>query len=666
MLAGRLRAGRRRHFVGRGAGLELFRAALTGERSDCAVLYVHGMGGIGKTSLLRLLADEAFEAGRTVVWLDTGELGEAEQRDAAVEKVAAPGVVLFVDSVELQPQLDAWLQYELLPGLGDDGLAVVASRLPPDPDWRADVAWLDTLRVIGLDELTDEEAQALLTMRGVTPAVQQEIVAITGGHPFALSLAAEEASGRSSWTLQADLICTLLGRIVRPVPSPLHQQALEICAQALTTSAELLRSVLGQETAEVFSWLRDQPYIEAGPYGVAPRSMVRRLIDSELRWRDAEQHAILYRRIRSYLLARIERQGGTLLLRTLQAYNYLVKLTEEVDTFTVWSGGEDIEETTYRQADRPVLVEMATATEGAESARILEFWLDRSPESFWIYREAGTDKPLAFAAFIRSGHPDPDELAVDPVLRAAWQHSQEARPLRPGEQLAILRYAVVPAAYQRPSPAMDLIQARNFAEWLRSARLAWSYILVEDAEFWGPHMRYLDHHPVADGRLFARDWRVQPVHTWMEERTVRKLEGPRSGVRLTVMTWNEFEEAIRSALRHWHRPRELAANPLLRSRLVAASAVGDTADPIDTLRGVLVRSVDQLADDPANRQLDDVLRTTFFADVPTQEAAADRLGLPFSTYRRHLSRGIERVTELLWSQELDGGEQELSTSWSGR
>ena len=40
--------------------------------------------------------------------------------------------------------------------------------------------------------------------------------------------------------------------------------------------------------------------------------------------------------------------------------------------------------------------------------------------------------------------------------------------------------------------------------------------------------------------------------------------------------------------------------------------------------------------------------------APTQEAAAELLGLPFSTYRGHLTRGLERVTDLLWERELYG------------
>jgi DNA-directed RNA polymerase specialized sigma24 family protein len=46
--------------------------------------------------------------------------------------------------------------------------------------------------------------------------------------------------------------------------------------------------------------------------------------------------------------------------------------------------------------------------------------------------------------------------------------------------------------------------------------------------------------------------------------------------------------------------------------------------------------------------------TTFFHGVPTQEVAAQRLGLPLSTYRRHLSRALREICDQLWSRELYG------------
>jgi hypothetical protein len=47
-----------------------------------------------------------------------------------------------------------------------------------------------------------------------------------------------------------------------------------------------------------------------------------------------------------------------------------------------------------------------------------------------------------------------------------------------------------------------------------------------------------------------------------------------------------------------------------------------------------------------------VLHRTFVRAAPTQEAAAEVLGLPFSTYRRHLAKALDQVTELLWSVEI--------------
>jgi hypothetical protein len=42
------------------------------------------------------------------------------------------------------------------------------------------------------------------------------------------------------------------------------------------------------------------------------------------------------------------------------------------------------------------------------------------------------------------------------------------------------------------------------------------------------------------------------------------------------------------------------------------------------------------------------------APVPTQEVAAQRLGLPLSTYRRRLSRALREICDQLWSRELYG------------
>ena len=47
-----------------------------------------------------------------------------------------------------------------------------------------------------------------------------------------------------------------------------------------------------------------------------------------------------------------------------------------------------------------------------------------------------------------------------------------------------------------------------------------------------------------------------------------------------------------------------------------------------------------------------MLDRTFVRPAPTQEAAAEVLGLPFSTYRRHLAAALDELADLLWAVEI--------------
>ncbi len=41
--------------------------------------------------------------------------------------------------------------------------------------------------------------------------------------------------------------------------------------------------------------------------------------------------------------------------------------------------------------------------------------------------------------------------------------------------------------------------------------------------------------------------------------------------------------------------------------------------------------------------------------APSQELAAEQANMPFSTFRRHLKEGIQRITAELWARESSGG-----------
>jgi hypothetical protein len=102
-------------------------------------------------------------------------------------------------------------------------------------------------------------------------------------------------------------------------------------------------------------------------------------------------------------------------------------------------------------------------------------------------------------------------------------------------------------------------------------------------------------------------------------------------------------------LRDYTRTDLLAANPLLRSRLVVEK---NEEEPTDALRSLLRETVGILKQNPKDEKLYRALWHTYFEPAATQEQTAELLDLPFSTYRYHLTNGIERMVTWLWQAEL--------------
>jgi hypothetical protein len=145
--------------------------------------------------------------------------------------------------------------------------------------------------------------------------------------------------------------------------------------------------------------------------------------------------------------------------------------------------------------------------------------------------------------------------------------------------------------------------------------------------------------------LFAHDWRARPVERWHAAVVGGDVPEPpqHDPTGMVVLSRPEFDAAVRDALRSWARPGEFEANPLHRTRLVANGG--------PSLRDVVLEAVDHLHGERNGSRYHQAVVATFLRGVPTQQAVAHRLGVPFSTYRRHLRRGVELVCEELWRRE---------------
>ncbi|MGN9845127.1 AAA family ATPase [Nonomuraea sp. H19] len=666
VLGQRLETRRQRAFVGREQEVGVFSAALRGAGS---VLYVHGPGGVGKSALLRRFAQEAEAAGRPVTMLDGRTL---DPSPAAFELEAAAALadergVLMIDTFERVQGLEGWLRERFLPRLPVGALVVVAGRVPPDMMWTTDPGWADALRVMPLRDLAPADAAALLDARGVTDELRGPLLAFAGGHPLALSLGAAVAtkdSGASSrWTPTQNVVATLLDQLVGEVPSPAHRHALEICAHAYMTTEELLRQILPEDAASLFGWLRRLPFVESSPRGLFPHDVVREVLEADLRWRDPRGYADMHGRITAYLAGQTRLTSDARVLEVVGSLFYLHRAVGSTSEFHSWGGDGEVYEDAFRPQDAGALARMAAEVESDESAATVAYWTDRQPEAFRLYRRTATGELVGFCSWLRLHEPSDKEAAADPIVATAWANARAIAPLRPGEHLAVGR-TWVHEEYRGTSPVMDLIQWRAMGYCLRADRMAWSFMAMRSEDPVRDYLRHYDMHDVgehawlggAEYALFAHDWRAVSQQAWLDRLDRLLLGGPQESSaapapRLAVLSQEEFTDAVRKALRHLSRPGELAASPLTRCRVVTDEP---GSDPAAILRQILEQAIDVLRQDPRAEKPHRALATTFLHGAPTQEIAAERLGLPFTTYRRHLASGIERVCEDLWHREIYG------------
>jgi len=111
-----------------------------------------------------------------------------------------------------------------------------------------------------------------------------------------------------------------------------------------------------------------------------------------------------------------------------------------------------------------------------------------------------------------------------------------------------------------------------------------------------------------------------------------------------------FQDAVKQALRDFGRDDLLGHNPLLGLRLVRQAGGGPAA-----LRAALADAAGVLHGHPRDEKLYRAVDRTYLRPAPTQERAAELLGLPFSTYRRHLAQGVARIAGRLWEREEQAG-----------
>lgn len=403
-----------RRFVGREAALTAAEQLLAAD-GELRILFVHGVGGIGKSALLREVRRRAEASGRTVLTLDGR--GAPPALDLIAASLVPPARVvdplILIDEADLLGANLVSLRALLVESLSGDARLVVAGRSRPDRVWWSDE--LANLTVeIALDPLSDDEARALLGRWGVDNSVrQQRVLDWAGGSPLALTIAATSGDfddrGLSSPELGDRLIRHLAGNEIEGV----DPAVLEVAALTWAVDERLIAAALpGRSTRHAMPELFALSVVERHGHRAVLHPLLARAVKERLRQDRPHYHRLLIRRIADNLRVRAV-HGET---------SALFELTNLIEDPIVRSGaGLGASDTHYADGPRPsddATIADALGPEHAQWWSSARRWLSAMPESACIVRRVDGQIAGFFLGAMATALPDlePNDPMIAPIL----------------------------------------------------------------------------------------------------------------------------------------------------------------------------------------------------------------------------------------------------------
>ena len=554
-LGERLRARAAARFVGREAELAQLRAAVGRAAPAHALSFVHGPGGIGKSTLLerlRLLSDPGVH----VVSVNGAELLPTPQgvldgvgaalglgdRAITAEALAAAWSargrsVLLLDTFEALAPVQGWLRDRWLPGLPAGVSIVLAGRHAPDSRWCAHPLWGGAMRIVPLGMLGAEACARLIERHGVPAALCDDLARRAHGLPLAAVLLASEAcrTGRPPEALGEELVQALTRRCLDQAPSADHREALLACALARRADRALIAHLFDRDRAEsLFDWLAAQGYVSGSREGLRLHDLMREAVLADTGWCDRERFRTLRRTVIRFLAGRV-RPGRDASEATLDLF-YARRLTPGFRRFHDVDGLARVCTGIGSRADLPAVLSFATRHLPESEYASFRQWAAHPAADLIVVRER--DGGLCgVAILLRTGALGDAEIDADPVIasvRAAL--GPRWREPAAGTHSILARHWFAVGDPSAPSPGLTALMAYAnplFADPALRLFVLWSQIppYLEpmfpelgfgalpgcDRELSG--RRY---------RMIVRDWQAEPWGAWVRRIVTPEASGPQA------------------------------------------------------------------------------------------------------------------------------------------
>ena len=500
-------------FAGRAVELEALLHLF--EQGGPLALYVHGVAGIGKSSLLDVFATRVRKAGGRVVRIDcrtveptvhgfltelSGALGAPPSTvEEVVERLSSfdERIAITLDTFEAFRLMDTWIRQVFVPSLPVNARVAIASRNPPSPAWRTTPGWQGLFRSLLLEPLSEAEALGYLMMSGVAADAARQINLIARGHPLALNMAASIVLSDARRTVEEaghQVIEALSRSYFEAVPDPITRRALEAGSVVRCVTEPLLHALLpDMPPRDAVERLAVLPFVEPGRDGLFIHDAVRTAIAGTLATRDPDAHRNYRRAAWAFLQNRLRLVHGK-----VEPWRYTADLLFLIQNPLVReaffpSGPQPLAIEPATPDDEPAVQQIVGATAAPEREALLAWWRCH-PDGFRIVRDrdGGT---RGFCVRIRASDLHAAVDASDPVA-AAWRRDVGLRD--PSAALLCRRWLDrdVGEAPCASVSAFFMDLKRSYMEMRGTLR--WVYAAIANPEPFGGFGVRLGFRPLAD------------------------------------------------------------------------------------------------------------------------------------------------------------------------
>jgi Transcriptional regulatory protein, C terminal len=601
------------------------------------VAMVHGIAGVGKSTLLRAAAARARAKHATVMQLEGGSIEPTPQgflsalggllgcpaatADDAGRLLATRGsrTVLVVDTLDRLRLLDDWLRQSLVPALPDNVRLLLAGRDPLSPAWASALGEL--LSFIRLENLAVGDARQLLRLAGVAERDVDRLNRFAHGHPLTLRLAASALATRPEMSIDQVAVPSVMAELTRVYLDGLEpetRRALDAAAVVRRSTRSLLAAMLETDGEEAWRRLDGLPFAEVGPDGLVLHDTLREAIDATLRAADPTRRRRLRMAAFRQLQSEVRDATPAELWRYTSDLLFLADNPLIRDGFFP-TGGPAFSIEAAVEVDRSAIIAIAERHEGGSPAATIDAWWEAVPQGFRVARDR-TGAVTAFQLLCDSRAVGSNVVARDPVA-SRWRLDLRRRPLPPDARVLFVRHMLTRDGGEELSPAQAALwlDAKRMYLELRPS-LQRTYTAVHRLDLLGSLLEPLGFAelpgppPELDGTTYhvmALDFGAGSVDGWLARLVAAELGlegGPRLDPERRELGLNGRRVALTQLeydlLSHLH---ERAGRPVPRVELlaevwghqwpgdgnvieVAVSALrrklGDHAGLIQTVRGI--------------------------------------------------------------------------------